>query len=302
MPEYVAYMNGEWVPDSQLKIDRKDRGFRTADVVFDVLRTYNGKLFQKERHLDRYYRSMQYTRIDSGLSKEEMGDVFEEVVERNSHLLAEEGDFYVWPFVTRGPGRWASAAGPPTVIVEAFRLDFYRYARFFESGAHGVIPKTRSSSHQSMDPKVKHHSRMNFNMAELEVADVDPDAYPVLTDYQGNLTEGTINSFFLVTDGVIRTPGDSDILQSVSRGTVMDLAGQLGISVVQEELQPYDLYTADEAFLSYTGPGILPMTQVDTREIGDGKPGPITNQLLAAWSEKVGFDVVDQALRFAGDG
>ena len=302
MPEYVAYMNGEWVPDSQLKIDRKDRGFRTADVVFDALRTYNGVLFQKERHLDRFYRSLKYTRIDPGLSKEEMGGLLEEVVERNRHLLPEEGDFCVYPFVTRGPGRWASAAGPPTVIVEAFKLDFYRFARFFENGVHGVIPKARSYSHESMDPKVKHHSRMNFNMAELEAADVDPDAYPVLTDSSGNLTEGTINSFFLVTDGVIRTPGDSDILQSVSRGTVMDLAEQLGISVVQEELQPYDLYTADEAFLSYTGPGILPMTQVDTREIGDGKPGPVTNQLLAAWSEKVGFDVVDQALRFAGDG
>ena len=302
MSEYIAYMNGEWVPESQLKIDRRDRGFRTADVVFDVLRTYNGALFQKQRHLDRFCRSLKYARIDPGLSKEELGGLFEEAVDRNRHLLAEAGDFNVWPLVTRGPGRWAAVAGPPTVIVEAFKIDFYRFARFFESGVHGVIPKTRSHSHESVDPKVKHYSRMNFNLAELEAADIDPEAYPVLMDSRGNLTEGTINSFFLVTDGVIRTPGDSDILQSVSRGMVMDLAERLGIPLVQEELQPYDLYTADEAFLSYTGPGILPMTRVDTRQIADGSPGPVTNQLLAAWSEMVGVDVVDQALRFAGDG
>ena len=197
-----------------------------------MLRTYNGALFQKQRHLDRFCRSLKYARIDPGLSKEELGGLFEEAVDRNRHLLAEAGDFNVWPLVTRGPGRWAAVAGPPTVIVEAFKIDFYRFARFFESGVHGVIPKTRSHSHESVDPKVKHYSRMNFNLAELEAADIDPEAYPVLMDSRGNLTEGTINSFFLVTDGVIRTPGDSDILQSVSRGTVMDLAERLGIPLV----------------------------------------------------------------------
>jgi branched-chain amino acid aminotransferase len=139
---------------------------------------------------------------------------------------------------------------------------------------------------------------MNFNLADLEAADVDPEAWPILTDADGSLTEGTGYNVFLVTDGVIRTPGDRNILQGVSRGMVFDLARQLNIPLVEEDLQPYDLYTADEAFFSGTSPCILPVSKVDQREIGDGRPGPIVQQLLSAWSETVGMDIVDQALQF----
>ena len=139
---------------------------------------------------------------------------------------------------------------------------------------------------------------MNFNLADLEAADVDPDAWPILTDTEGNLTEGTGYNVFLVTDGVIRTPGDRNILQGVSRGMVFDLARQLGIPLVEEDLQPYDMYTADEAFFSGTSPCVLPVTKVDKRDVGDGRLGPIVQQLLSAWSESVGLDIVDQALRF----
>ena len=106
---------------------------------------------------------------------------------------------------------------------------------------------------------------------------------------------------FLVTDGVIRTPTDRAVLQGVSRGMVFDLARQLDIPVVEEDLQPYDLYTADEAFFTTTSPCVVPVTKADNRQIADGKPGPITLQLLAAWSETVGLDIVDQALMYAKD-
>ena len=91
---------------------------------------------------------------------------------------------------------------------------------------------------------------------------------------------------------------DRNILQGISRGTVFDLAEQLNIPIVEEELQPYDLYTADEAFFASTSYCVLPVTRADKRDIADGKPGPITKQLLAAWSENVGLDIVDQAVRF----
>ncbi len=295
----VAYMNGEWIPSEDVRIDRRDRGFRVADTVFDVARTFNGVIYRKEQHLARFYRSLKYTRIDPGLTREEMGDLWEESVERNRHLLAELGDFYVYPFVTRGPGRWAYEAGPPTVVVDTYQVDFYRYARFYDDGARGVVARSRSYSHTSIEPKVKHHSRMNFNMAELEAGDVDPEGFPILLDQEGNVTEGTVNSVFLVKDGVIRTSGDSEILQSESRASVIELAADLGIPAVQEDIQPYDLYTADETFLAFTGPGVLPMTQVDRREIADGRPGPITQQLIAALSERVGVDIPGQAQRFA---
>ena len=298
MAEYTAYFKGEWMPFSQGKIDPMDRGFTVGDVVFDVARTFNGKSFRMEDHIQRLYRSLKFVRIDPGLSAKEMLDISEEVVQRNDHLRAEVGDFTITQFVTRGPGSSSRSAGPPAVCVKVAPIGFGRFADLFKDGAHGVITRTRSYPVESLDPKVKNYSRMNFNLADLEAADVDPEAWPILTDADGSLTEGTGYNVFLVTDGVIRTPGDRNILQGVSRGMVFDLARQLNIPLVEEDLQPYDLYTADEAFFSGTSPCILPVSKVDQREIGDGRPGPIVQQLLSAWSETVGMDIVDQALQF----
>ena len=298
MAEYTAYFKGEWMPFSQVKIDPMGRGFTVGDVVFDVARTFNGKSFRMEDHIQRLYRSLKFVRIDPGLSAKEMLDISEEVVQRNDHLRAEVGDFTITQFVTRGPGSSSRSAGPPTVCVKVAPIGFGRFADLFKDGAHGVITRTRSYPVESLDPKVKNYSRMNFNLADLEAADVDPEAWPILTDADGSLTEGTGYNVFLVTDGVIRTPGDRNILQGVSRGMVFDLARQLNIPLVEEDLQPYDLYTADEAFFSGTSPCVLPVSKVDQREIGDGRPGPIVQQLLSAWSETVGMDIVDQALQF----
>lgn len=298
MAEYTAYFKGEWMPFSQVKIDPMDRGFTVGDVVFDVARTFNGKSFRMEDHIQRLYRSLKFVRIDPGLSAKEMLAISEEVVQRNDHLRAEVGDFTITQFVTRGPGSSSRSAGPPAVCVKVAPIGFGRFADLFKDGAHGVITRTRSYPVESLDPKVKNYSRMNFNLADLEAADVDPEAWPILTDADGSLTEGTGYNVFLVTDGVIRTPGDRNILQGVSRGMVFDLARQLNIPLVEEDLQPYDLYTADEAFFSGTSPCILPVSKVDQREIGDGRPGPIVQQLLSAWSETVGMDIVDQALQF----
>ena len=298
MAEYTAYFKGEWMPFSQVKIDPMDRGFTVGDVVFDVARTFNGKSFRMEDHIQRLYRSLKFVRIDPGLSAKEMLAISEEVVQRNDHLRAEVGDFTITQFVTRGPGSSSRSAGPPAVCVKVAPIGFGRFADLFKDGAHGVITRTRSYPVESLDPKVKNYSRMNFNLADLEAADVDPEAWPILTDADGSLTEGTGYNVFLVTDGVIRTPGDRNILQGVSRGMVFDLARQLNIPLVEEDLQPYDLYTADEAFFSGTSPCVLPVSKVDQREIGDGRPGPIVQQLLSAWSETVGMDIVDQALQF----
>ena len=299
MADYVAYFNGDWMSFEDVKVSPHDRGFTVADVVFDVARTFNGKSFRMKQHVDRLYRSLKFVRIDPGLSPDEMLSISEESIERNMDLLPDAGDFTVRQWVTRGPGRWAHTAGPPTVCVEVQRISFERYAGLYGDGAHGVIARTRSYPAESLDPKVKHYSRMNFNLAELEAADVEESAWPILLDVDGNLTEGTGYNVFLVTDGVLRLPGDSTLLQGVSRGMVVDLARQLDIPIAEEELQPYDLYTADEVFFSGTSPCVLPVTRVDRREVGDGAPGPVTQQLLAAWSETVGLDIVDQALRFS---
>lgn len=300
MTDHTAYFNGEWVPFSEVKISPLDRGFEVGDVVFDVARTFDGKSFRMKEHVERLYRSLKFVRIDPGLSFDEFMHISEEAITRNEASREGIGDFTVRQFVTRGEGGWTHQAGPPAVCVMVQPINFRRFAKYYIEGAHGVVPRTRSYSSESLDPKVKHYSRMNFNMAELEVSDIDPDAWPILMDMDGNLTEGTGYNFFMVTDGVIRTSNDRSILQGISRGMVFDLARQLNIPVVEEDLQPYDLYTADEVFFSGTSPCVLPVTRVDKRQVSDGKPGQITQQLLAAWSETVGVDVVGQAQRFGG--
>ena len=302
MTDYTAYFNGEWVPYSQVRIHPDDRGFSRSDVVFDGARTFNGKTFRLQYNVDRLYRSLKFARIDPGLSSDEMLDICEELVRRNEDQRPEGDDFSIRPFVTRGPGSMASIAGPPAVCVSVAPSGVGSFAQLFKEGAHGVISRTRSYPVESIDSKVKHYSRMNFNMAELEAADVDPDAWPILLDSGGNLTEGTTNNVFMVTNGVLRTPGDRNILQGGSRSIVLDLARQLDITVSEEDLQPYDLYTSDEVFFSRTGPCVLPVTRVDNRQVANGKPGPITQQLLAAWSEAVGVDIVGQAEALARGG
>ena len=299
MADYTAYFCGEFVPFSQVRIDPLDRGFLVGDCVFDVARTFNGKSFRMRGHVDRLYRSLRYVRIDPGLSRDEMERISEEVISRNEHLRADVGDYQIWQFVTRGRGRWAHKAGPPAVGVCTRQIGFSRFAHLYREGAHGVIVRTRSFPADALDPKVKNFSRMNFNLAELEASDVDPEGWPILMDSRGSITEGVGYNVFIVTDGVIRTAGDRGVLQGVSRAMVFDLGKELGIPVVEEDLQPYDVYTADEAFLTSTSPCVLPVTRVDRRPIGGGTPGPVVGRLLRAWSEIVGVDIVAQAHHYA---
>ncbi len=298
MADYVAYFCGQYMPASQVKIDPMDRGFLVGDAVFDVFRTFSGKSFRLREHVDRLYRSLKYVRIDPGMSPEEMVEVSEEVIRRNEPLRAEVGDFAIWQFVTRGRGRWAHSAGPPAVGVFIRSLGLGRFHHLYQEGAHGVIVRTRSYSPDALDPKVKNFSRMNFNMAELEAGDVDKAGWPILTDMRGNVTEGVGYNVFIGSKGAIYTASDRDVLQGVSRGMVLELAHGLGIPVIEGEFQPYDVYTADEVFLSSTSPCVLPVTRVDRRKIGTGMPGPIVDRLLRAWGDAVGVDIRQQALTY----
>ena len=293
---YAAYFNGEWVTFDDLKFGPNDRGFMLADVVFDIARTFDGKPFRFQDHIDRLYKSLKYIRIDPGLTPEEMLALCEEGVTRNLVHKGEAGDFAVNPFVTRGD----YIGGTPRVAIAVRPVNWASFAKYYVEGAHGVVVKSRSLPSDVMEPKVKHHSRLNFVLGELEARDVDPEGLPILMDQDGNLTEGTGWSLFLVKDGVLKTPTDKHILQSVARKVVMEVAEGLGIPVSKEDMQPYDLYTADEVFFSRTSPRITPVSRVDTRPVGDEFPGPITKQLLAAHSELVGLDIVDQALHHAG--
>ena len=297
--EYSIWLNGAYVARGEAKINMTDRGFRLGDVVFDTSRTFDGQVFRLRDHLERLYRSLRYTRIDPGMSLDDMERLTLEVVERNEAARSAAGDDYmITQIVTRGEGG-VVAPTVPNVAIWIDPIDFARYAPLYDSGAHVVIPRTRSFTADQLDPKVKHYSRLSFVMADLEARDVDPDAFPVMLDSDGNISESVGANFCIVTNGVLRTAGDRSVLQGISRMTLLELADQLGIPTSEEDLQPYDVYTADEAFLCSTPYSLLPVGMADNRQIGEEVPGPITKQLLAAWSERVGVDIVDQIVQRA---
>jgi branched-chain amino acid aminotransferase len=305
MPDFVDYLNGKFRPHSQCMISVGDRGFG-GDAVFDVERTFDGKIFKLNEHLDRLYRSLKYVRIDPGMTKEEMAEITLEVVRLNEQFRGS-GDFSVSQRITRGvpaggtTGRTSSVLDPvtPTVHINVYYPPFRRYAHLQEFGIHAMFTRTRGYHAAALDPKVKHLSRLNFTMAMLEVVDSDPEAWPVLLDHNGNIAEGVGGNFFLVTDGVIRTPTDGAVLQGISRQTVLELARTLGIPVIEEDLQPYDAYNADEVFISGTSHSMIPVSKVDFRPLKQRVPGPIFQQLMAAWDELVGLDIVEQARNMA---
>ena len=293
--EYQVLVNGQFVDRDKAQVSIHDRGFRLGDVVFDTSRTFNGQIFRLRDHLERFYRSLKYVRINPGMSIDEMEVATLEVVKKNEALRESLKDDYMISQIVSGG--ISQRINGPTVVIMIDPLGSPRWAPAYKDGASVVISKTRSYSSQSLDPKVKHYSRLNFVLAELEATDVDPGSLPLLLDLDGNVSESTGANFFIVSDKRLLVPKTESTLQGVSRLTITELAKSLSIPVIETNIQPYDVYTADEAFLCSTPYCLLPVGKVDGRQIGDAVPGNITNQLLAAWSEKVGLDIVDQLRR-----
>ncbi len=293
MSEFNAYFNGEWIPRSKCTVDLADRGFTLGDAVYEAERTFQRKIFDLEGHVDRLYKSLQYVKIDAGLSRDQMAELCLESVTRNEHMWKEGSDFALRQYVTRGSSVLGDSA--PLVYFGADYVNFERFSGMYENGGHAIFARNRSYSPNALDPKIKHLSRMNFALAEHEVALADPTAWPVLLDQNGNVSEGTTFNFWIVKDGIIKTPKRSNILEGVTRKTAMSLAINEGIVVSEEDIQLYDVYTADEAFITATSFSVLPISRVDSRNIGDKTPGTITNQLIGAWSEMVGVDIVYQS-------
>ena len=296
MQELVQYVNGEFVPDSEAKVSVWDRALSVGDAVFDTERTFGGKVFRLREHLERLYRTLHMVRIDPGMSIDEMQEVTEELARRNDRMREPNGDYSVTQMISRGSVNSVLEPEQATVVIRMRPIPFTSYARYYDEGAHVVIPTTRRDPVQALDARLKTISRMNLVMAEIEAKQVDPDAYPVLLDVDGNLSENTGGNFFVVTNGVVRTAPARNVLAGVSRMTVLELAGDLEIPTAEEPLTPYDAYNADEAFLTTTSYCALPVGKINGNPLQNDPPGPITKQILAAWSERVGMDIVDQAM------
>ena len=299
MSELTFWLNGEFLPASQALVPVTCRGYRNGDGVFDTARTFNGKIFRLEEHLARLEKSLRFTRIDPSMSMDELGRLSQETLERNLHLLEEHGDFWVTQTITRGMGGNARESGPALVSITLEPLPFARFAPYYDQGVHLVSPSARTSALSGLDPKVKATSRLHIVLADLESKQTDPHGLTLLLDEQGNLAEVIYGNLFLVRDGKIRTPGTRAILEGVTRATTIELARGAGLELSEAELQLYDLFTADEAFVSTSSYCILPVGKVNGSPVGHDVPGAITQRITAQWNELAGLDIAEQSRTYA---
>jgi branched-chain amino acid aminotransferase len=301
-PDRIAYFNGRFVPERDVLIPFRDRGFKFGDAVFDTTRTFGHRVFKLAEHVERLYRSLRYLRIDPGIPPARMIEITDDVVRRNLPLLEPDEDYWVTQRVSRGVDPafrdvWGHAG--PTVIVECVPLPVRERASLFRDGIRVVTPSVRRTPPAALSPRVKTHNYLNLIAADLEVKAHDPDAWAILLDTEGNLAEGLGSNVFLVQRGTVVTPREQAVLAGISRDTVIALARDLGIAVVEKDLDLYDAMTADEAFLTSTSLCICPVSTINGARIGGDVPGALTRQLTEAYCRFVDFDFVAQYLKRA---
>ena len=298
--ERIAYFNGEYLPEREVRVPFRDRGFKFGDAVFDATRTFNGRAFKSKEHVERLYRSLRYAQIDIGLSPEDSMAVWEEVLTRNLHLRGENEDFWICQRASRGVDAvgdegWSYTG--PTIIVDCPPLPLKARARMFREGIQVIVPSVRRIPPVSLSPRAKTHIVMPLIMAELEVRGLNPDAWPILLDQNGNLAEGRGANIFLVHDGTLFTPKAQYVLEGISRQTVIELARDCGIPVVETDLDLFDAYNADEIFITSTSWCLCPVSRINHLTVCKERVlGRITESLIGRYVELVDCDFVQQYL------
>ena len=294
----VVFFNGELRPESEVGIPIRDRGYIYGDAVFDATRTFNGRPFRLREHIGRLYHSLRYVRIDPRMDPAEMERWSLEVVNHNYPLLPPGQDMWVMQRISRGvEANEPGADMAPTVLIESHAIPFARRAALYRDGASVITPSTPRIPPRFLSPRAKTHNYLNLVLGELEAQGTDASAWPVLLDESGNLTEGRGSNIFLVRDEVVATPRGQFVLEGITRGAVLDLAAGLNLPVEERDLDLYDAYTADEAFLTSTSLCICPVSSVNGASIGDGRvPGPVTRRLMSAFSDLAGMDYEAQYL------
>ncbi len=299
MTERVVYVNGKYLTESEATVSVFDRGFLLGDSVYDVTRTFRHIPFKLDRHIDRLFRSLRYAAIDLRLSTDEVEQITLEVLRRNAHLLGPDDDYFLTQRVSRGRHphlRSVLACGEPTLVVYSEPVPFKSYAHLYSEGARLITPSVRRTPPECISPRAKMGNKMNHVLAELEAKRTDPGCFaPLMLDIHGFVCETDAGNFFVVSKRTLITPDRQMVLEGISRAVIFELAHSLNIPCSDETLTLYDVYTADEAFVSTSSYCVLPVTNVNGRHIGNGDPGPVTQALLGAWGKLVGVDIVAQA-------
>jgi branched-chain amino acid aminotransferase len=276
------YIDGTFYAREDAKISVFDHGLLYGDGVFEGIRFYKGRVFRLEEHIDRLYDSAKAIHLTIPATPAEVTEMVLATIRKN-----ELHDGYVRLVVTRGTGELGLSpylCKKPSIVVIASTISLYP-AEKYQKGLILATCATRRPSHDSLSPAVKSLNYLSNIMAKVEAIAAGGEE-GVMLNTSGYVAECTGDNIFVVKKGVLLTPTTgSGSLYGITRGVVMELAVQAGIPLREMEMSRYDLYTADELFLTGTAAEVVPVAEYDKRQIGEGRPGPITLQLMASFRE-----------------
>lgn len=302
MAERQIWMNGKFLPESEAKISIYDSALMFGDMVFEMTRSFNAIQFKLDEHLDRLFYGLKILRIKIPYSKSELISICEEIQKVNAPIFEADDEHRLLIDVSRGLlgiyEEVVTANKGPNVIIADFPLRWTvrGMGKLFETGINAVITSQRAIPAQYLDPKIKNRSRLFYLNANIEASLFSGNNnWALLLDSDGYVAEGTGDNFFIVKGNKIITPEGRNILRGISREFVMSvLAKDLGLQVIEKNIEPYDVYTADEAFMTGTPFCMLPVTSLNSVPIGEGGIGKIFNLLLNSWSKSVDLDIKAQ--------
>ncbi len=280
----LIYLDGHFVAKEQALVSVFDHGFLYGDGIYETMRAYGGTIFLLKKHLSRLKRSADAIALKLPLPINKIGDALIESL--NVNKLREA---YVRLHISRGPGEIGldpALCPAPTMVI--MTRPFHDYpAEYYERGVAAAIVKTRRNHPLALPPSVKATNFLNNILAKIET--VKAGAFEgIMLNWEGHVAEGTISNIFMVKKGVLYTPHlDTGILEGVTRDLVLRLAKKKKMPVKEVLLLPRSLSVADECFITNTTMEIMPVTKIDKKAVGNGRPGPVTATLLQAYKKEV---------------
>ena len=276
------WLGEELVEEKDAKISVFDHGYLYGDGVFEGIRFYNGKILREKEHLVRLYESAKFIRLDIPMTLEEMSEAMKKTIEANGLTNG-----YIRLVVSRGAGTLGLnpfLCKKAMVVIIAAGIQLYP-EELYEKGMKVVSSSFVRNAPQSVPPQVKSLNYLNNILAKIEAID-NGVLEAIMYNQQGYVAEATGDNVFIVKDKVIYTPPvQSGSLTGITRQLVIELAEKQGYTVVEKNLTRYDLYTAQEFFLTGTAAEVIGVVEIDGRKIGDGTPGPISKELKEKFFE-----------------
>jgi len=303
MQQPQVYLDGRLVSPEEARIPLEDLGFMLGTTATEQLRTFGGKLFHVDEHLARLRHSLEIVGLTDPVDLAPLADAAAQLAAANHTLLDPADDLALTMFVTPGlsPALAGGQPSRPRVCMHTFPLAFSQWAQKYEEGEHLVVTQVQQVSAACWPPELKCRSRMHYFLADREARLRHPGSRALLPDATGHVTEATTANILLfnLRQGIV-VPPISRVLPGISLAMLHRLAQRSGLAWQERDLTPADVAHADEVMLSSTPFCLLPVTRLDGKLIGDGRPGEVYRSLLAEWSADVGTDIAAQARQFVG--